>query len=343
MFAAGYHSPLTDSPLTRCYTLSVAAAGKQSGGGAESGVESRQQAAARLSLLSNTCLVLIKIAAGLASGSISVLAEGVQSTVDVVASGLILLTVRAAARPPDESHPYGHGKFENVASLAQMVLILSTAGYLLWTAWHRWWTPEPLRVDWGIAALAGSVVVNWLVSNRVHRVARETGSQALEAEATHLRSDMLSCSGILAGLLMVRVTGIYRLDPLIAAVMTGVVVVSALRLVRDTLRPLLDESLPQPEEDRVREVLDADDRVWGYHRLRTRRAGSYRLIDVHILLDDRLSFPEAHAITEDVEGRIRATLPNVDIIVHAEPFEEEMRHQRERHGAVERGALGVKR
>jgi len=292
----------------------------------------RQQAAAALSLATNAFLVLVKVAAGLASGSISVLAEGVQSTVDVVASALILLTVRAAARPPDREHPYGHGKFENVASLGQMVLILGTASYLLHAAWSRWLHPEPLRVDWGIAALTTALGVNALVSRRLMRIARETGSQALEAEAAHLRSDMLSCAGVLLGLLLVWITGEPRLDPLIAAVMTGVVVYTALRLLRDTLRPLLDESLPLHEEAAVRAVLDGDERVQGYHRLRTRRAGAHRMIDVHVLLDDHLTFRAAHAMAEEVEDAIRATLPNADVIVHAEPFDEETRHQRERHG-----------
>lgn len=296
----------------------------------------RQQAAARLSLFSNFLLVLIKIAAGLASGSISVLAEGIQSTVDVAASGLILLTVRAAAAPPDRSHPYGHGKFENAASLAQMLLILGTSGYLFWAAWERWQRPVPLRVDWGAAALATAVVLNFFVSRRVEQVGQETGSQALEAEAAHLRSDMLSCVGVLAGLGAVALTGNPRFDPLVAAVMTGVVVVGALRLLRDTLRPLLDESLPKEEEGRVRAVLDGDDRVLGYHRLRTRRAGSHRMVDVHLLLDDHLSFQDAHAITEDVEGSIREALPNVDIIVHSEPFHEELRHLEEGHGLTPR-------
>ena len=291
----------------------------------------REEAAARLSLGSNVLLVVIKVVAGFASGSVSVLAEGVQSIVDVVASLIILFTVRASAQPPDSTHPYGHGKFENIASLAQMVLIMGTAGYLLSAAWERWHHPEMPRVDWGVAALGTAVIVNALVSRRLLRVAKEAHSQALEAEATHLRSDMLSCVGVLVGLVAVQITQQPRLDSLIAAVMTGVVVVSAIRLLRDSLRPLLDESLPPDEEKRVRGVLEADDRVWGYHRLRTRRAGSHRLMDVHILLDDNLSFPDAHRVSEAVEVKIREVLPNVDVIVHAEPYEEEMRHQREHH------------
>jgi cation diffusion facilitator family transporter len=291
----------------------------------------RQQAAARLSLCSNALLVLIKIGAGIVSGSLSVLAEGVQSTMDVLASVLILLTVRAAAAPPDRAHAYGHGKFENMASLAQMLLILGTTGYLLSAAWERWQRPVMPRVDWGAAALATSAIVNALVSRHLRRVARETGSQALEAEATHLRSDMLSCLGVLGGLTLVWLTGEPRLDPLIAAVTTIVVLAAAVRLLRDSVRPLLDESLPAEEEARVRAVLDTDDRVRGYHRLRTRRAGSQRLMDVHLMLNDQLSFPQAHAVAEDVEDAIRQTLPNVDVTVHAEPFEEELRHQREQH------------
>lgn len=288
-----------------------------------------QEMAARLSLGSNGFLVLVKIAAGLASGSVSVLAEGIQSTVDVAASALILLSVRAASAPPDRSHPYGHGKFENLASLGQMLLILSTVGYLLWSAWKRWLDPVMPRVDWGVAALLLALVVNALVSRHLSRVARETGSQALEAEAAHLRSDMLACVGVLGGLVAVAVTGNPRFDPAVAAIMTMLAAVGAVSLLRDTLRPLLDERLPETEEARVRAVLDGDPRVLGYHRLRTRRAGSGRLVDVHVLLDDRLSFAQAHAQAEEVEGAIRRTLPNVDVIVHAEPYEEEMRHQAE--------------
>jgi cation diffusion facilitator family transporter len=290
-----------------------------------------QQRAAALSLTSNIFLVVLKIIAGVASGSISVLAEGIQSTVDVLASGLILLTVRAAAAPPDRTHPFGHGKYENLASLGQMILILGTAGFLLSATWSRWQQPVMPRIDWGAAALGTALVVNALVSRRLVTVGKRTDSQALLAEAAHLRSDMYSCIGILGGLALVWLTGQPRLDPLMAGVMTVVVVVTTLRLLRQTLRPLLDESLPAEEEARVEAVLRADPRVRSFHRLRTRQAGSHRLMDVHLLLDDHLSFTEAHTIAEDVENTIRAALPNVDVTVHAEPFEAEMQHQREVH------------
>lgn len=285
-----------------------------------------------LSLGANLFLVAVKVAAGFASGSVSVLAEGVQSSMDVVASALILLTVRTAAAPPDPDHPYGHGKIEHLASVGQMLLILGTVGYLLSAAWERWQHPVMPRLDWGAAALAVSILVNLLVSARLMAVSRETGSQALAAEATHLRGDLLSCVGVLVGLGLTAVTGEPRLDPLAAAVMTIVIAVTAVRLLRDSVRPLMDERLPPEEEAQVRALLDADPQVLGYHRLRTRRAGAHRLMDLHVQLDDDLTFREAHAISEQVEDAIRQVLPNVDVIVHAEPFHEEQRHQVEAHG-----------
>lgn len=291
----------------------------------------RQQNAARLSLGSNILLVVLKVGAGLASGSISVLAEGVQSSLDVLASLMILWTVRTAATPPDRAHPYGHGKVESLASLTQMILISGSAVYIMSEAWHRLQNPSMPELGWGVAVLTFSLVVNSFVSAYLQKVARSTNSSAIAAEATHLRSDMLSCAGVLFGLGAVAIFRQPLLDPIIAAVMAIVVIFSAMKLGRETLRPLLDERLPGEEEEAIRTVLEADERVLGYHRLRTRQAGSHRMMDVHIQLDDNLSFRESHDITEDIEDAIRKVLPNLDAIVHAEPFEEEARHQEEVH------------
>ena len=290
-----------------------------------------QRAAARLSLVSNVVLVVVKVAAGVASGAISVLAEGVQSGLDVLASLMILWTVQRAASPPDQEHPYGHGKMESLASLAQIVLICGSALYILLVAWTRFQNPAMPRLDWGAGALTLAIIVNFFVSRRLKVVARETHSQAIFAEAAHLQSDLLSCMGVLLGLGAVWLTRDARLDPIIAALMAFVVIGSSIKLARETVRPLLDEKLPGDEEAQIVAVLNADPRVLSYHRLRTRQAGSRRLMDVHLLLDDDLSFRQSHAIVEEIEDAIRRVLPNLDIIVHAEPFEEEMRHQQEAH------------
>ena len=292
-----------------------------------------QQAAARLSIYSNIFLVLIKVGAGLQSNSLSVLGEGVQSLLDIVVSALIWFTVRAAAAPPDSDHPWGHGKFENLTSLLQMLLVLGSIGGIWWAAWLRFQNPVMPAVDWGIAAIAVSIAVNIWMSRHMSHVARATDSSALAAEAVHLRGDLWACAGVMLGLITTRIFREPRLDPLCAAIMTLFAAYAAIHLLRDTLRPLLDETLPGAEEERIRGVLQNEPRVLDFHKLRTRQAGARRLADVHIMLDDNLSFRAAHAISEEVEEAIRAALPNTDVIVHFEPYEEESRHQREAHGS----------
>ena len=292
-----------------------------------------QQAAARLSIYSNIFLVLIKVGAGLQSNSLSVLGEGVQSLLDILISALIWFTVRAAAAPPDSEHPWGHGKFENLTSLIQMLLVLGSIGGIWWAAWLRWQHPIMPAVNWGIVAITVSMAVNIAMSRHMSYVARATDSVALAAEAVHLRGDLWACGGVMLGLITTRVFHEPRLDPLCAAIMTVFAAYAAIHLLRDTLRPLLDETLPGVEEERIRQVLRSETRVLDFHKLRTRQAGARRLADVHIMLDDNLSFRAAHAISEEVEEAIRAALPNTDVIVHFEPYEEESRHQREAHGS----------
>jgi len=288
--------------------------------------------AARLSVISNTGLVIVKIAAGLVTGSISVLAEGIQSTVDILASLMIYTSLGVAGRPPDRGHPYGHGKFESLTSAVQMLLILGSTAFILYQAFRRLLHPRMPDVDWGIAAMGLALVVDLAVSSHLQRVARDTGSLALEAEAQHLRADMYACAGVLLGLVAVRLTGWSPLDPIIAAGLAVVVIVTAIRLMRASLRPLLDQSLPAEEEAQIRRALDADDRVMGYHKLRTRQAGAQRHVDVHIMLEDSLPLSEAHAIGEEIERAIRKTLPNLDVVVHVEPYAEEISHQATQHG-----------
>jgi cation diffusion facilitator family transporter len=294
-----------------------------------------RQRAVRLSIISNTGLVIVKIAAGLVTGSISVLAEGIQSTVDILASLMIYASLGVAGRPPDRRHPYGHGKFESLTSAVQMLLILGSTAFILSQAFRRLLHPRMPDVDWGIAAMGLALVVDLAVSAHLQRVARQTDSLALEAEAQHLRADMYACAGVLLGLVAVRLTGWAPLDPIIAALLTVVVIITAVRLMGVSLRPLLDQSLPAEEEAQIRGALDADDRVMGYHKLRTRQAGTQRHVDVHVMLEDSLTLSDAHAIGEEIERAIRKTLPNLDVVVHVEPYAEEMSHQATQHGLPE--------
>ena len=294
---------------------------------------SRKVAAARLSIYSNTALTGLKLVTGVMTGSMGVLSEAVHSATDLVASFIAFFSVRVADTPADDRHPYGHGKIESLSGLAEALLIFAAALYIIFESAHKLAAGAgPHEVDIGIGVMLVSVLVNVLVSRYLFRVAAETESMALEADAEHLRADVFTSIGVLAGLVLVRITGISALDPAAAILVALMIFRAAWGLVRGSVEPLLDTQLPSEEVAAVRSVLDQDPRVLGYHKLRTRKSGSARHVDAHVLLEDDLTLLEAHDLTEDLEDRIRASLPNTEITLHTEPYRAERKHQYERHG-----------
>jgi cation diffusion facilitator family transporter len=291
----------------------------------------RAQRAAAISLAATIVVVIAKLAAGFASGAVSVLGEGLQSTVDVLIAFAVLHTLRLAARPPDPEHPYGHGKAELLVSALQMVLILVAAGMILHQAGQRLFAPREIEVDWGLAAMAYAVVSNTLVGWHVSRVAESTNSHALRSEALHLRGDSLASLGVLLGLVGVKLTGWTPIDPLIAIAFMLIVVFGALRGIAALVHPLMDGALPSPEVERVAKVLESHPEVRGYHDLRTRQVGTLRYVELHVMLDDDLDFVRAHDIAEQIEEEIRKAVGGAVVALHYEPFEAEMEHRRREH------------
>lgn len=289
--------------------------------------------AARLSIVSNTLLALGKLAVGLATGSLSVLSEAAHSGSDLIASWIAYFSVRVSDRPADVRHPYGHGKAESLSGLAEAALIFGAAGYIIYEASSRLRTGEgPHRVDLGIAVMTVSIVLNTVVATRLFRVARQTDSLALEADAEHLRTDVFTSLGVLAGLILVHATGNPLLDPIAALVVAGMILRAAWRISRNALDLLMDARLPEEDVDVVRKILQDQPEVLGYHKLRTRKSGSSRYVDAHVFMDDHLTLLESHGLTEKLEDRIREELPNAEVTLHTEPFEYEQHHQMEEHG-----------
>jgi len=289
--------------------------------------------AARLSIVSNTLLTLLKLAVGLVSGSVGVLSEAAHSATDLLASFIAYFSVKVADRPADEDHPYGHGKAESLSGMAEALLIFAAAGYIVYESVHRLLTRAPApQADMGIAVMFVSVTVNALVARHLFIAARRTDSLALEADAEHLRTDVYTSAGVLAGLALTAITGWGWLDPVAALAVALLIVRAAWRLTRSAYAPLMDSRLPGEDEGVVRAVLESEPRVMGYHKLRTRKSGSHRHVDAHVLLDDDMSLVEAHDLTEALEDRIRAELPNAEITLHTEPYRAEALHQHEKHG-----------
>lgn len=295
----------------------------------------RGQAAARWSVLSNVFLIAIKLAAFFLTASVSVLAEAINSSADLIGSAVALFSVRAASAPPDESHAYGHGKFENLSGVLIALFVLAGAAFAIFEAVNHLRDLAAVHQSkWAILVMAVSFLVNIAVSRNLLRVGRQTESPALMADGRHRMSDVWSSLGVFVSLVLIHLTHVAWIDPLVALAVSGVILWVGYEIARDSLLTLSDAALPAAEEQVLRDVLEKDPRVLGYHALRTRRSGAYRYIDVHVQIADTHSFVEAHNLSEELEDKLRDTLPNLHPIIHIEPYEAEQAHQKEAHADI---------
>jgi cation diffusion facilitator family transporter len=277
---------------------------------------------AALSVLSNAALILLKVIAGTVTGSVALLTEAVHSSIDLVASVVAYFSIRKAEEPADEGHRYGHEKIENLAAAIEGMLILVGSAAIAFEAVRHLVNHGRLQsVGIGIAVVAVSLTVNLVVSVRLARAARRTGSPALAGDATHLGTDALTSAAVLIGLVLVDVTGAEWLDPAIALAVAAVVVMTGVRLLAQAFRVLVDESLPAAELEMIRAAVEAlsGEGVVGYHELRTRRAGSRRYVDLHLQFRAGTSLEDAHRIAHELQDLVAARLPGTDVLIHLEP------------------------
>ena len=280
----------------------------------------RRSRAAVLSMGSNLFLTVLKLTIGLQIGSIGVISEAVHSSVDLVASGLAFLAIRAAAKPADHDHAYGHGKYENLSGLAEGALILVAGVILAWEAVPRLLAGgRPPQVDLGLVAIGASCVVNLFVSAYLHRVAREEGSPALEADAQHLSSDVITGAGVLLGLGLVQLTHLALFDGLTALVVSLWILRIGYRIVAAALAHLVDESLPAEEVAEVELILQAFEKdLLDWHDLKTRRSGSHRYMDVHLVVPGDITAKEAHRIADAIERTLVERFPGANVMTHVD-------------------------
>jgi cation diffusion facilitator family transporter len=282
----------------------------------------RKTRAAGLSIASNSVLIVLKIVAGAVTGSIAILTEAVHSAIDLLASVVAFYSVRKAEEPPDPSHPYGHEKVENLAAALEGILILVGAAIIIYESVHRLITPSTVdTIGVGIGVVALSAVANFGVSGYLYRQARETGSPALEGDAAHLRTDAFTSLGVLVGLVLVKVTGAARFDPITALVIAAAIVWSGVRIVNRSSRVLVDEALPAAELEIVRQTIEAYDapEVSGFHKLRARQAGSRRHIDLHVQFREGTTLERAHEVSHELQSAIAVRLRDADVLIHLEP------------------------
>jgi cation diffusion facilitator family transporter len=279
--------------------------------------------AARLSVVSNSILIALKVVAGAVTGSIAIITEAVHSSIDLLASIVAYLSLRKADEPADAEHQYGHAKAENLAAAIEGMLILVGAGVIVYEASRRLVAGgghvESIGV--GIAVIAVSAVVNLVVSTYLYRRARVHDSPALEGDAAHLRADAATSLAVLFGLVLIEVTGYEQIDAIVALMVASAIVYTGVRILSRSSRVLMDEALPQDELDIVRTVI-ADHpapELEGFHKLRGRRAGSARYIDLHVQFAPGTSLERAHEVAHEVQGAVREQIPAADVLVHIEP------------------------
>jgi len=286
-------------------------------------MKGQRSRAAAVSIASNTALIALKLVAGLVTGSVAIITEAIHSSVDLAASYIAFFSVRQAETPADASHRYGHEKFENVAAAAEGVLILIGSGVIVYASVRSLVEgPELHSLGFGIGVVAFATVVNLVVSAWLYGQARLTQSAALEADAAHLRTDAYTSLGVLVGLAFVQWTGADWLDPVLALVIAGAIVVTGMRIVARSWGVLVDEALPEPEQRAIQEAIQefAGRGIVGYHQLRTRRAGARRYVDLHVQFRSGTSLEDAHATAHALRDEIDRRLPGgTDVLIHLEP------------------------
>lgn len=283
---------------------------------------STKSGAALLSIASNSLLILLKVVAGVLTGSIAILTEAIHSAIDLIASLIAFVSVRMADEPADADHPYGHEKAENVAAGAEAMLILLGAVIVVIEATRRLFTGSEIdEVTIGIAVIGFSVLVNLGVSAFLFRRASVLDSPALAGDAAHLRADALTSVAVLVGLVLVEVTGVEEFDSIAALTVAVVIVATGVRLALRSGRVLMDEAPPASELDRIETVIARvrPPAMAGYHKLRARRAGSRRHIDMHVQFRHGTSLEEAHRFAHELRSAIEAEISRADVLIHVEP------------------------
>ena len=276
---------------------------------------------AMLSVISNTTLIILKIVAGLLSGSVSIISEAIHSGMDLVASIIAFFSVRVSSKPADKGHPYGHGKIENVSGVIEGLLIFVAAFLIFKEAIIKLIHPTEISQTFiAIAVMGISSIVNIIISRTLYKVAKREESVALEADALHLKTDVYTSAGVALGLLLMKVTGIKVLDPITAILVSLLIIKEAWSLCRNAFRPLLDASLLEEEEAQIKEILETyDDQIKGFHKLRTRKSGNIKYIDFHMFVDGSLTVDVAHTISKELEIVIEQKIKNTNVNIHIEP------------------------
>jgi cation diffusion facilitator family transporter len=293
---------------------------------------------AAISLIATAGLLILKLTAGLISDSIAVFSDAVDSGTDLAAASAALISVRLAAQPADEEHPYGHGKVEAMSAGVAATIVAIGGTFVVIQALRRLLGDQPnIDVGIGLVAMVIAAVVNGLLAFFMRKEATRARSMALRAESVHLQTNVVQAGTIIAGLTLVGISGEEIFDPIFALGLAAYMGWTAFGLVRTAAADIMDTALPEDELNVITECLLTHPEVRGFHRLRSRRSGADRHVDMHCLVDSHLTIEESHAISESIEEEIGRLLPGTVVVIHLEPDNPEQRAQKSLSGEAGRG------
>ena len=286
---------------------------------------STRSSAVKLALGAVIGLVVLKVLVAVITGSISISAQAVDSFLDLFAIAIIFFAISVASKPADEEHPFGHGKVEGIAAVAQGVLILAVGGLIIYSAIRRIIAGSTVELtEAGIGLMLVSIVTSIFLSRHLFKVSRATNSIALEAVARNITTDVYSAAGVLVALVAIRFTGLGIFDPIVALGVALFILKTAYDIMRKSFRELVDVRLPRAEEEEIiASITEHSGQLAGFHEVRTRRAGGQRFIDLHLMLPKNASLEEAHQMCDHLEQDIENRLPNSSVTIHVEPCEDE--------------------
>jgi len=279
----------------------------------------------KLSLVVIIGLIAFKVTVGVITGSISVIAQAVDSFLDLLAIAITFFAVIIATKPADEKHPFGHGKVENIAAIAQAMLIFTAGGLIIYSAVRRIITGAAIELtEAGIGVMLVSIIASIFLSRHLLKVSRATDSVALEANAHNIAADVYSAAGVLVGLVVIRITGLSIIDPIIALLVSLIILKAAYDVLRKSFGGLIDVKLPEAEEEVIKSaIMEHAGELVDFHALRTRKAGRQRYIDLHLVMPKKVSVEEAHRMCDHLERDIKGKLKHASLTIHVEPCSEE--------------------
>lgn len=277
-----------------------------------------------LSIVVAVLTFFLKLAAWHLTGSVGLLSDALESLANVAASCIALASLWVSSRPADDDHAYGHTKVEYFAGGMEGALILVAAAGIGWNAIERLFHPQPLSdLGVGVTVALVATLMNFAVARLLDRVGRQNHSVALTADAAHLMTDVWTSLVVVCAVGLVALTGWQRLDPILGMALAVHIVVTGVKLVRESMMGLMDTGLPPEDIEVIHSVLkDHAAKGVQYHALRTRQAGAWRFMSVHLLVPGEWTVQRGHEIADTIENEIHDKLSRITVTTHLEPLED---------------------